>query len=276
MVAKPKSPEFNPIRGAPPSIEWIKVEDLQVDLTYQRSAEASDSQRIIKAIALDWDWRLCAPLTVSRRTEPRGFYVIDGQHRLEAARRRGDIDYLPCIISTFDTLAEEAGCFVAVNTRRKQVSTLDTFRAALAAEDEKAVLIHAVITGAGLVLAKHTNTASWKPREYSAVQGIRGAIFRHGEAVARAAIGDVAHAFRGEPLRYAATIANALFTLHATPPAGFDAARFRSEVLPSKRQLGWVNEALKRQARYGEMRDSAMLWVLTDAWSSHAASRQAA
>jgi Holliday junction resolvase RusA-like endonuclease len=60
--------------------------DLNVDHAYQRMAEEPSSKRLIRHIAENWDWRLCAPLTVSDRAPPEpGLYVIDGQHRLAAA-----------------------------------------------------------------------------------------------------------------------------------------------------------------------------------------------
>jgi hypothetical protein len=51
------------------------------------------SQALIRQIARHWDWDLCLPLVVSRRADG-SLYVIDGQHRLAAARIRGDIDHL--------------------------------------------------------------------------------------------------------------------------------------------------------------------------------------
>lgn len=216
-MAKDKAP-FPPPRGTLPSIEWRAPGELEVDRSYQRSAEAEDSQRMIRAIAQNWDWRLCAPLTVSRRSDPPAFFVIDGQHRLEAAKLRGDIQFLPCIISSFDSIAEEASCFVSVNTARKRVTPLDTFRAQLAAGDGRAVQVMAVIDAAGLSLAPHGNHISWRPRQIACVAGVRNAVARHGEAVAGAALADLAAAFPDEPLQYAGRILAGLYPLHASPP----------------------------------------------------------
>lgn len=91
---------YAPQLGTPPSIEWVAINDLKIDMSYQRSIEAETSQRLIASIVARWDWRLCMPLAVSRREEGR--FVIDGQHRHAAARLRGDIAHLPCCIATYD------------------------------------------------------------------------------------------------------------------------------------------------------------------------------
>lgn len=214
-----KGDTFNPPLGAPPSIEWKAVGELLVDHSYQRQAlGAKDGAAVIKRIAQNWDWRLCAPLTVSRRVDPVAFYVIDGQHRLEAARLRGDIAHLPCITSTFGTIAEEAACFVDVNTKRKQISSLDNFRAQLASGNESAMRISRAIHDAGLSVAPHGNFHHWRPGQISAIGGIRGAIARYGVDVAQAALVTVAKCFDGEVLRYSGRILGGLYPLHKAPP----------------------------------------------------------
>lgn len=265
-----RAEQYDAPLGVPPSIEFKAVAELQVDPSYQRDAGAGDSQSLIRQIARSWDWRLCAPLTVSRRVDPHGFFVIDGQHRLEAAKLRGDIDYLPCIVSTFASLEDEARCFVAVNTRRKRINALDTFRAQLAAGDEESHRMHRLITGAGLTLARHTNTASWKPLQFGSLGGLRNAIARHGEAVAARALGDVASAFANEPLRSAGTILIGLYAIHGDPPPDFDADRFRT-TLASRSQGEWMRAVIQRQAKYGELVESAITWSLLDALRGKAA-----
>lgn len=51
-----------------------------IDISYQRSIDNKASRRLIASIAANFDWRLCAPLVVSRRLSGE-FIVIDGQHR---------------------------------------------------------------------------------------------------------------------------------------------------------------------------------------------------
>lgn len=87
--------------GTPPSIEWVAIENLSVDASYQRSTENDASRRLITSIAVKFDWRLCMPLVVSRRLGGE-LIVIDGQHRTMAARKRADILHLPCCIFNYN------------------------------------------------------------------------------------------------------------------------------------------------------------------------------
>jgi hypothetical protein len=265
-VTRKSEPAFNPARGTPPTIEWRGVSELEIDGTYQRAAESG----MVRHIAVHWDWRLCAPLTVSRRIDPAGFFVIDGQHRLEAAKLRGDIPHLPCIISTFGSIAEEAGCFVAVNSHRKRVTPLDTFRAQLASGDARAVEISEIIHSAGLSLAKHSNFTSWKPLQISAISGVRGSLARFGPEVTRRALSLVARAWPKEVLQYSGRILAGLYPLVANPPQPFTDERLLA-VLRSRRQTEWFAAMLRRQAKHGEMPESAMNYALRDACSERLA-----
>jgi hypothetical protein len=256
-----KRPKFPPMRGVPPTIEQRAIADLMLDHSYQRNADA----RLIEDIASTWDWRLCAPLTVSRRGSPPVFFVIDGQHRLEAARLRGDIPYLPCIISSFETVEEEAGLFVAVNRKRKAPTALETFKAELVAGDEKALQIHRLITEAGLIVAPHGNHIAWKPLMISSIQGVRNAITRHGEKVALDALTDVARAFPTEVLQYGGRILAGLYLLRAKPPEGFSGDAFRT-FLGGVSHVSWNAAMLRRQAKEGEAADTAMQNAIGSAW----------
>lgn len=255
---------FDPPRGVPPTIEQRAIGELMVDHSYQRAAD----QRAIDAIAKSWDWRLCAPLTVSRRGAPPAFYVIDGQHRLEAARMRGDIQYLPCIISSFETIEEEAGLFVKVNRKRRPPNALETFKAEVAAGDEKALQIIRVITEAGLAVAAHTNPTSWKPRQISAIQGVRGAIFRYGEQVAAAALADLVACWPDEVLQHGGRMLLGLYKIHAAPPADFDRDRFRA-MLRERSHMAWHTDMVRRIAKFGEIAESASHYTFADAWDAY-------
>lgn len=258
---------FGPVRGYPPSIEQRAVGELQVDPTYQRSVDGKDSQAAIRRIAETWDWRLCAPLTVSRRpgSGSPAFFVIDGQHRLEAARLRGDIAHLPCIVSTFETLADEAACFVGVNTRRRAISPVDTFRAAIAAGDARALAIGAAIREAGLAVARSTNFTIWKPGEIAAVQGVGLALNRYEPDKTQLALTAVARAWPDEVLRYSGSILRGLYPFVASTP-NVQVERL-STVLGARRQVDWYSAMLTRQARHGETPESAMQYAIADAFA---------
>lgn len=212
---------FRPPIGKMPSIEWVHTAELTVDQSYQRSIDNEGSRRLIASIAANFDWRLCAPLVVSRR--PDGSKVIiDGQHRWAAAVRRGDLLQLPCCLFTYDNPEDEARMFIVANRARKPMNRLDDFHAALAAADEDAVEIQRLVTEAGLSMARNTSSTAWKAGEVAFTSSIAAALRRQGPAVVSAALTSIAEAYEGHPLTYGASIFGALTKLFANPPEGFD------------------------------------------------------
>ena len=122
--------QVNPIRGRRPAPMNCTIGELNVDPSYQRSVENGPSRVLIRKIAREWDWSLFQLLVVSRRPDG-ALYVVDGQHRLEAARLRRDLYDLPCSVYDFATTGDEADAFVAINQQRKPLGALDLFRAAV-------------------------------------------------------------------------------------------------------------------------------------------------
>lgn len=248
----------NPPLGHRPSLEFRRLAELEVDPSYQRSIDASASQALIRRIAMFWDWNLCQPLAVAKR-EDGALMVVDGQHRLAAARLRRDIEDLPCVVTAYRSPGDEAAAFVALNQRRRPLSPIDLFKAALAAEDERARAISRILTEAGLRLAPHTNFTAWAPGMVSNISGIQTAFREKGEKVTAAALTVLAKAFAGEVLRFAGTIFPGL--------AGAIAQELRvegrvdedrmAEVLSSKTQVGWRDAIALEAATSGVERPRA-------------------
>ena len=83
-------------------IRQLNKSVLKVDHEYQRNA----SERKVLALANSWSWVACGAIVVGQRDST--YWVIDGQHRVLAARRRADIEMLPCLIFQSDGVASEA------------------------------------------------------------------------------------------------------------------------------------------------------------------------
>lgn len=113
---------------------------LHVDKTYQRDA----SEPRLQDIARNWSWAACGVILVAQRGDNR-YYVYDGQHRVLAARRRDDIQQLPCMVVGFEELSDEARAFVLTNTVRGTVSALSTYNADLVAGDPIAIGIREIV-----------------------------------------------------------------------------------------------------------------------------------
>jgi len=196
---------FAPPRGRQPSIEWVPIGELSIDPSYQRSIDTTASQKLIRAIAAEWDWDVLDILKVSRRPDD-SLYLVDGQHRRAAAMLRNDIPQLPCVLKRCTGPGEEARLFIAANRGRKAINHLDDFRAAVAGDDVEAAEIVELIRAAGLSIAPHTNFSAWRPGMISNVGGIARVYRNHGAASAQRALTIVARAFEGQVLRYAGTL----------------------------------------------------------------------
>jgi hypothetical protein len=197
--------KVNPPLGSLPVLQYCAPDQLRIDAAYQRSLETGPSQTLIRKIAMFWNWDLCQPLVVARRSDG-GLYVVDGQHRLAGAKLRRDIAQLPCVVSTYATASDEAASFVALNQMRRPLSAVDIFKAALVAEDEEAVTILRALTDAGLRLAEHSNHTAWKPGMIANIGGIQRVYRRSGHNVVRVALSALAKAWPGLVLQYAGTV----------------------------------------------------------------------
>lgn len=69
--------------GAPPSLDWIPLERLVVDKRYQRALGVKN-ERHVRRISSGFRWNRYQPIVVTEAGD--NFAVIDGQHRLAAAR----------------------------------------------------------------------------------------------------------------------------------------------------------------------------------------------
>lgn len=275
-MTRPETPRLkcNPPIGRMPALQMMLPGELSIDPSYQRSIEGSDSQRLIARIAVRWNWDLCQPLVVSRRMTPAGiaYFVIDGQHRLVAARLRGDIPQLPCVVVEYASAADEAASFVHLNQQRRPLGKLDVFKAAIASEDQRAVAIAQALADAGLRLAPHMSSVAWKPGMVGNIGGIEQAWDRHGPLVTREALQCLATAFTGEVLAYAGTLFPGIVAVCAAETKGrteFDPARFASFTakLGAHGQDALRDDVLLEMAtETGLGRVKAAIRVVTELW----------
>lgn len=266
--------DMNPPTGNMPALQFTPPNMLHIDEGYQRSIDNPASQKLIRKIARDWDWSLCLPLVVARR-EGNAMFVIDGQHRLAAAKMRGDIQQMPCVIMDFPDPATEADKFVKLNSNRAPLTALDLFRAALASGDEDAALIMDAMTDAGLKLAKGTNNQVMPPATIGNVGGLRNVLKTHGERCLRDSLIVLASAYEGEVLRLAGTIFPGIATIVAgelaatkeTPDDWEDVFPMIVEFVGATPQTEWRTLALEHQvANPNTRRTDAMIRTMVEQW----------
>jgi hypothetical protein len=211
---------------------------------------------------------LCQPLAVSRRPDG-ALTIVDGQHRASAAKLRGDIPHLPCVITSYANTGDEAAAFVALNQMRRPLSALDLFKAAVAAEDKEALLILDCLTSASLSLAPHMNNTQWKPGQIANIGGLRECLRSKGEPVLRGALIVLGHAYKGEVFRYAGTIfpgiAHIVWNEHQKGGEEKFGARMIAMVQAST-QKEWSDRIIKLAPEHYRGRRGAAWQVFADAW----------
>ncbi len=208
----PRRIEPGPQVGNPPSLEQVPVTRLQVDPTYQRATDSEASRRIIAGMVKKWNWTLCQPLVVARRTDG-SLWVLDGQHRLAGAIERGDIPYVPCVISSSLDHADEARTFVELNTRRQKLSQGQIFHGMLAAGDPDAKQVQQLLNDTGWRVMRNSNTASYKPGDLECAPMIVRMLAARGEPATRFALTVLRAAWPDKAVRQSATLIKAVVEL---------------------------------------------------------------
>lgn len=136
----------------------LEVKDLMVDLAYQRPSDSKQAEAKILAIASEWSWVACGALRIG---EYRGkYHVMDGKHRALGARRRGDIETLPCVVFKVQGIHEEADAFIRTNTMRRGMSGVDKHRAKVIRGDEDSKMIQRLIEDSGRAPSMHSSATS--------------------------------------------------------------------------------------------------------------------
>jgi hypothetical protein len=153
LVSKTKAERPSEDLGPTPRLEWLPLEQLGVDRRYQREM-GKDNWAHVHRILREWTWLHYQPIVVAPEDGSARYVVIDGQHRLEAARKHPSIDRLPCYIVDAVGVAHQAKAFVALNARRIGVTRLQRFWAAHAAGEPTAKRIHRICSEAGVTITK--------------------------------------------------------------------------------------------------------------------------
>ena len=129
------------------STEQIPLNSLLIDHTYQRPLNAGK----VREYAEKFDPDALGVLTVSKR-EGGACYVIDGQHRREAAITVGWGDRkVKCEVFTGLSIADEANIF-RIRNRKVAMVPINRFRADLVAGDRRAIDITKACNRVGFVI----------------------------------------------------------------------------------------------------------------------------
>lgn len=128
----------------PSSLVELHAKEFSVDLKVQRQLNEARSE----AMAEDFQPHALGLITASKR-EDGHIYLLDGGHRVSAARKAHYNGLLACRLFTDLTLAEEASLFLTLNSSRA-VQAIDRFKVRITMGEPKAVSINKVLKAYGL------------------------------------------------------------------------------------------------------------------------------
>jgi hypothetical protein len=156
--------------GPAPMLQWIRIEHLVVDESYQRELGAAN-WKAIQRIAAQFRWSRFSPVFVAP-IEGGRFAIIDGQHRTHAAAICGMAE-VPCQVVQM-TVEEQAASFAAVNGLVTKVTLWQIFKAALAAGQPWAVACEKICADGGCrLMTSNRPTEQKKPGQIFALALIR-------------------------------------------------------------------------------------------------------
>lgn len=137
---------------------------LLVNEEYQRTAISTK----VLEMASAWSWISCGVIVVAKRDD--NYWVIDGQHRVLAAKRRSDIKEIPCIVFDTENISDEASGFLATNTNRKPVTSHGKHKALVVSGDDIAIFVEKTFKDLGVGIrstaykAGETKSIGWAMR----------------------------------------------------------------------------------------------------------------
>lgn len=183
--------------GPMPQLAWLPIDRLVVDPSYQRTINTTSGRRLIARIAAEFRWSAFQAVLASPNGAG-GWVLIDGQHRVAAARRRG-IDMVPAVIIEAASAKDCAAAFIRANRDRSPVNPYAMHHARLSAGEAEALAIEEIAAAAMIEIPKSAPSRSnLKPGQCLALGSFTTLPRRYGIEIARAAIVAVADAYREE------------------------------------------------------------------------------
>lgn len=126
------------------NISLIDTEKLIIDHRYQRPIVEIRLKEMISF----FDINAFGTLIVSDRKDGT-FAVIDGQHRLTAARKK-NIEMIPCEILYNLSVHQEAEMFLKINVNRGPIKSSNKFKAELMTKNHEALQLKKIVEKVGL------------------------------------------------------------------------------------------------------------------------------
>jgi hypothetical protein len=168
----------------PYTFEVIPLDHIFIDDAYQRPLS-----RFYKRIVDSFNPALLGTLVLSERAKNR-YACIDGQTRWTALKALGHQEG-PALVFRGLTQAQEAGIFRALDTQRKNITALESFRAAITSGDPDAQAVKDIAEKAGFVIEK-----TGQGNSIHAVRALEDVVRKDGPEMLERALGIIQKAWR--------------------------------------------------------------------------------
>ena len=121
-----------------------ELENLRIPNESNEYQRDESEGRIAKEIAMHFDDVAFGAITVIRRDD-NSMVVADGGTRLSAARIRGDITHVNCMVYTGLTDKQEADTFLRINMNRRRLRTEQQQKSEFYAGHKLAVVVDGIL-----------------------------------------------------------------------------------------------------------------------------------
>jgi hypothetical protein len=164
-----------------PILQWVDLDTLVIDTRYQREL-GERGRKAVQTMADSFDWMQFSPVLIAPADGGR-FAVIDGQHRVHAAKLCG-LRQVPAQI-VMASASQQASAFVGVNGKVISITAHQVYRAALAAREGWAMRCRDIVEASGCTLATSNPTSKdRKPRVIYQIGTVRNMVVKRGQGEA--------------------------------------------------------------------------------------------
>lgn len=207
--------------GAVPQLQWVDLDLLRIDDSFQRPLTAQ-GWTAIDRITQKFSWAMFTPVVIAPIAG--GFYsLIDGQHRCHAAQIAGFTSVPAMIVQTAE--AGQAAAFAAINGNVLKMNSFSIYKAALMAGVEWAIRARDAVDAAGCVLLTYNkSTREVAVGDLKCINEIRGHVEKGRSGVVTAGLKAIRVQPDATPAHFSTNVLNPWFyALQEVGPGALDA-----------------------------------------------------
>lgn len=239
--------------GKIPFFKWIEVSKLLINNRYQRDHSSRASNMNIARIVDSFKWSKFTPITICDNGDGT-FNVIDGGHRLAAAKMLGDILEVPCWVIPEAEIQEQSDDFVGINRNRVTVNPFQIFYAQAVAGDTKVLKTLKFCEDNGIQISRNGSIPN-KPEITVALSFIKNNAVAHPEELSFV-VGVIRQALPGICGQLKSDIMRCLLRFRLKNGIATEKENVRQLLIDTLREFGDVNliskQALSAHATDGQ------------------------